>query len=333
MGGTNFSADDYNLRSTYRSVNNIPTMAYDAAVKSGKAHGVHATLNPKGVKLREARDSDAHPISIPVGVVLDTTGSMQQVPEMIQAKLPNLMGEFLKERALGRNFLGEGYPAICIGAVDDVFAMRNSEGEGSLQIGQFESGLEIDDNITNLWLTGNGGGSGEESYDLALYFYARHTAADHWEKRHRKGHLIVIGDEALYPRTEVAAVKKVIGDALESNIPIEQVFQEVKRRWHVTFINPGMTSNYGASWVRESWQAYVGESFVELEDPNKICEAIVAAVAINEEEFSSGEILDSLNLSNSTALVRMGESKKLAKGYSGSGLPAAYGSGGSTGRL
>jgi hypothetical protein len=320
VGGTTFSVDDYNARTTMRSNLGVKTMGYDDDIKKGKrAAETHPSLNPYGVKFRESRDSKEHPVTVPIGVILDTTGSMSRVPEMVQKALPNLMGQFLKERAAGKGFLGEGYPAICVGAVDDYYAQGS---DGSFQIGQFESGLEIDDNITNLWLTGNGGGSRQESYDLALYFFARHTVTDHWEKRGRKGHLFIIGDEKTYDFVDRKAAATVIGDSLQADIPIADIMDEVKERWNVYFISPNLTSYYKQTWLREWWTKLVGQNFIELDDPNKICEAIVAAVAIYEENFEADEILDAVGLSGSTALVAMGKGRSVAKGYDGKGLPA-----------
>ena len=48
-----------------------------------------------------------------------------------------------------------------------------------LQVGQFESGLEMDMWLTRIWLEGRGGDL-PESYTLAHWFGAHHTATDAW---------------------------------------------------------------------------------------------------------------------------------------------------------
>ena len=84
MGGSNYSRDDYNYRSSVRATTasslgispKAATFAYDHAIKTGATKAaVHSTLNPKGVN-RESRDSEAHPVTVPIAVILDTTGSM-----------------------------------------------------------------------------------------------------------------------------------------------------------------------------------------------------------------------------------------------------------------
>ena len=69
-----------------------------------------------------------------------------------------------------------------------------------LQVGQFESDNRMDENLENMILEGGGGGQKTESYELALYFMARHTAIDCYAKRGRRGYLFVIGDEMAYPQ-------------------------------------------------------------------------------------------------------------------------------------
>lgn len=320
MGSSSYSHVDHVARLTSRKMSGTPTFDYDDKIRTGKvAAKVHASLSPYGVGIRESRDSDAHPVTVPIGVVMDTTGSMASVPNILVERLSKLMGTFLDDKASGKRYLGDAYPAILIGAVDDYAAMGGgrttvgfhgtSGGEGSLQVGQFESGIEIDDNLTNLWLTENGGGTYEESYDLALYFFARHTAHDAWDKRGRKGYLFLIGDEKTYPRVTVEAVRDVIGDNIGQDIATKDILAECQERYHVFFIIPRMTSHYGDPTLMKHWQDLLGQQNVlELDEPNQICELIAATVAINEEHVGIDDLkADSLGGSVTDALVKLGD--------------------------
>ena len=291
MGGTTYHHDDYVTRSTARSTSGTPTFAYSDAIRTGKAkREVHPSMSPRGVKIRECRDSEAHPISVPITVLNDLTGSMMSVPITLQAKEPELMGLLLKDRATGEKYLGDGYPAIMVAGCDDYFAMGP---EGALQIGQFESGLEIDDNLTNLWLTGQGGGNWGESYDLFLYFLARHTAHDHFEKRHKKGHAFVIADEPLFDIVSKKAVKAVIGDDLQDDIPMAQIIKEVQEKYWLSLIIPNQTSHYGDADLLARWKKAIGEQNVLLlDDPTKICELLVSTIAMCEGTASLEELTE-----------------------------------------
>src|SRR5262245_44452644 len=188
MGTTRWSDDHYRDRARLRARTGKDAFEHDHAVRAGAAaRAVHPKMSPRGVKARESRDSEAHPQSHAVAVLLDVTGSMRQVPRVLQAHLPKLMGLLIRKGYLD-------HPQVLVGAVGDATCDA-----APLQVGQFESGIEIEEDLGRLYLEGGGGGQLTESYELALYFIARHTAIDCYERRGRRGYLFVIGDEMPYP--------------------------------------------------------------------------------------------------------------------------------------
>jgi hypothetical protein len=227
-------------------------------------------MDPKGTT-RESRDSDAHPSSVAIGVMFDVTGSMGAIPEQLQRKLPQLMGLLLRK----------GYvddPQILFGAVGDVFADRVP-----LQIGQFESGIEMDDDLGRLFLEGGGGGSFEESYQNALYFFARHTSIDCYEKRKKKGYLFLIGDELPYAKATTGEIARIIGDDVPRDLPVEEILAEARQRWHVFFIIPRGASHGGDPSLSRRWSDLLGrENVIMLDDPDAVCEAIGLAIGLVE---------------------------------------------------
>ena len=123
-------------------------------------------------------------------MLFDVTGSMRTVPRVLQTKLPQLLGLLLRK----------GYasdPQIMFGAIGDATCDRVP-----LQVGQFESDNRMDDDLGRIVLEGGGGGQMTESYELAMYFMARHTVTDCCEKRGRRGYLFIIGDELAYPQVK-----------------------------------------------------------------------------------------------------------------------------------
>lgn len=300
MGGTRWSDDSYSSRTSLRATGAIPSFGYDKAVRSGTAKGVHSKLDPKGVSVRESRDSDANPNSVAVAVFLDVTGSMHTVPIEIQKKLPQLMGMLQR-----RGFLTD--PHIMIGAVGDAVS-----DQVPLQVGQFEAGIEIDDDINNLFLEGNGGGTKHESYELAMYFLARHTSIDCFEKRGKKGYVFIVGDEKPYDSVTRSRVEKVIGDSLEADIPTAEIVQELQQRYEVFFINPNNTSYFGQPWLKEVWKNLLGQNFIELQDPNGICELIASIIGANEG-FDIDDINDNMKDVGTSLSVVGAVSKAVAK--------------------
>src|SRR5262245_62086129 len=211
MGTTRWSDDHYRDRAKLRARLGTDAFEYDHDIRRGVvSRAVHQKMNPHGVTFRESRDSDAHPESHAVGVLFDVTGSMQEVPRILQENLPRLMGLLLRKGYLE-------HPQILIGAIGDATCDT-----APLQVGQFESGIEIEEDLSRLFLEGGGGDQITESYELAMYFMARHTAIDCYDKRDQRGYLFLIGAEVPYPRVKRREVRHYIGDRLPEDIPVAE---------------------------------------------------------------------------------------------------------------
>lgn len=301
MGGTNYSADVHTARSTLRAKSGSDGFDYHKATtaKPRAAWVAHASVDPKrkagptspfaGGMMRESRDSMAHPNSKAVAILLDGTGSMSKVPRMIQADLNKLMGLLIR-----KGYLAD--PQILIGCIGDA-ADSVSEGPPDrvpLQIGQFESGIEIDDDITNLLLEGGGGGQKYESYDLGLYFMARHTAMDCLEKRGEKGYLIIIGDEMCRSKVDKEQLKRVLDISTEADIPIATIIKEVEAKFDVYFILPNLTSYYNDMEVHDSWAGLLTNAVVKLEDPAGISAMIATIIGVAEGKTSLASAKDDM---------------------------------------
>src|SRR5438552_428742 len=156
MGGGSYDEDvATQARSTNEDVFNYRGyVSADAAVAQ---RAVHPELDPYG-KLRECMNET------PIVVAMDVTRSRGDDSRIIYAKLPMFMGQLLLQ-----NYVPG--PAISFAAIGDA-----SAGDAApLQVGQFEADNRLDKVLSNIWLEEGGGGSGQESYELAAYYYARHA--------------------------------------------------------------------------------------------------------------------------------------------------------------
>jgi hypothetical protein len=282
MGGTSWDSGAralYDQRSTLRDSGAVSRMAYTASIVSGETVArVHPQMDPKVAGTRQARDSAAHPESLPIAVFFDVTGSMGAIPPQLQARLHHLM-EMLTDRGYAE------HPAILIGAVGDA-----TSDSGPLQVGQFESGIEIDDDLDRVWVEGGGGGSGEESYELAHYFAARHFATDSWDRRQKKGFVFTMGDENPYAVVSRRRVQEVIGDALEADIPTSRIVEELRERFHVfhLVVNTSTARSVGA---RARWSALLGpEHVVELRNPANVAELIASVIGLVEGRVTLDDV-------------------------------------------
>ena len=271
MGYSTYSDDFYADRVATRAATGTPTFIHDADVRAGKSKaGVHDSLNVHG-KIRESRDSKEHPNSRPIAVIFDVTGSMAGVPRILQDRLPQLMGLLLR-----KSYIDD--PQVLFGSIGDY-----SCGDvAPLQIGQFESGIEMDDNVTHIYLEGGGGGSYEESYQNALYYFAHRTSCDAFEKRGLKGYLFLIGDEMAYSRSTKGELQALIGDGAQDDASLDEIVAAAKEKWEVFFIIPKGTNHYSDPKLEAFWKKHLGQNVIKLEDPAAICEVIGATVGICE---------------------------------------------------
>jgi hypothetical protein len=278
MSYNNWSDEHYAARARERRERNEPVFLHEAevAAKPRAEQKVHPKMDPFKVT-REARDSRVHPTSRAIGIVIDHTGSMQSVPEVLQANLPKLMDRFVKSEI-------EPHAQILISAVGDFISDEHpvSDGttcRGSFQAGQFESGIEIDQDLEKIWRIGNGGPLGRESYQNALYFFDKHTSTDCFEKREERGFLFVIGDEHPYEKVSRDEVLALFGDTLQEDIPVRDVIKSLTQRYHVFFIIPQHTANGHDPSVRKYWGELLGpQNVLILEREEQICELITSTV-------------------------------------------------------
>jgi hypothetical protein len=278
MGSGRWSTNVYDAAAHYRAATGASAFAYS---DSG-AGRVHPSLDPYGVTMRESRDSDEHPQSLAIAVLFDVTGSMRGVPRVLQAKLPQLLGLLLRK----------GYatdPQILFGAIGDATCDR-----APLQVGQFESDNRMDDDLGRILLEGGGGGQKTESYELALYFMARHTVTDCYAKRRKRGYLFIIGDEMAYPRVKPREVQAVIGTGLERSTPIAALMTEVTRAWDTYYILPAGASYVGDTQVLGFWRDLLGQNVIELADLDAVCETIALTIGLGEDAIDLDEGLADL---------------------------------------
>jgi hypothetical protein len=238
-----------------------------------KQQQCHPLMDPKGVRLRESRDGPDHPESLGIIFALDVTGSMGMIPKlMAQQQLPAFM-KILMDCEVPD-------PQILFMAVGDAVSDR-----APLQVGQFESTAELMDQwLTWSYLEGGGGGSGEESYELGMYFLAMHTEMDCMVKRNKRGYLFMTGDEAPYPTLSRHIVETVVGDKLDDDLTSQEIVAELQKTFTPFFIIPD------ASRTKRSerpWRDLLGDHVLVLDAPEDVCFVTAGAMLLNEGRATS----------------------------------------------
>lgn len=280
MGSGRWADSDYSSRRLMRAASGVAAFATDAAIRSearttGKIK-MHQSLDPKGV-VRESRDSADNPNSRAVAVLLDVTGSMRKVPEIIQQTLPGLMNGLNAADCLGD-------PHVLVGAIGD-YECDNVP----LQIGQFEADIRVENDLTNFFMEGGGGANGYETYGLAMHFIGTRTSIDCFEKRGQKGYLFIIGDEPCERFVSGRdGIEKILGKHPNNqgdfaDVPIDRVVAKLKEQWEVFFVIPNMTSHYNSVTMRNGWKELIGgQNVILLENPEHIVTLIANTIRLCE---------------------------------------------------
>lgn len=319
MGGGYWDATTYGA-STAKKVASGTSFGYDRTAKASGLYKAHEALDPSiknadGLNIRESRDGDDHPNSVPICILLDGTGSMGTVPRMMQTKLTELFGLLLRK----------GYvedPQVAISLYGDAFYDRVP-----LQFSQFESDNRIDDNLDKLFIEGNGGGNGGETSSLAWYYAIHHTVSDAWEKRNKKGYLFMIADE-IPLEINADQVKKHIGDGEPlGSLKTKDLAEALKEKWEVYVL---LIDNASAA-MQGSQKVYTDlfgkRNVLIVEDPENITEVIGLAIGIHEGTVDDADQAeDDLTDVGSHALAVRGALKVVAPLF-GDGIGSAIAKG------
>lgn len=257
MGYSEYSASN-------TSVNSTRTQAFiqqqpDQIFEQNKVGEMHEMMNPKGVKLRESRDSDVHPNSIPIIMALDVTGSMGHIPvDLIRTGLPHIMNSIIAA--------GLPDPQILFLAIGD-----HKTDRAPLQVSQFESGdADLDTWLTRVWLESRGGGNRGESYSLVHWFANHCVQTDHWDKRHQKGFIFTIGDERFHETVNASSLQYIMGNPELTDIDSKKEIQNAAHKWNVFHLLPGAQSDDSST----QWKDVLDERAIFLSSHKEIPETI-----------------------------------------------------------
>jgi len=154
---------------------------------------------------------------------MDVTSSRGDDSKILYDKLPMFFGELIMQEYAED--------------VEMSFAAIGDATDGDkapIQICDFAAGTTLDTWLKRLWLEEGGGGSGKESYELTCFYYAFHSKL----VNPQKSFFFITGDESFYEKVNKNQVKEWIGDDLESDYPIEKVFDKLKEKYEVFFLFP-----------------------------------------------------------------------------------------------
>ena len=279
MGGGSWTSSAFTDYSKRKGLSTVCSVASDGTTYESiklnsvqdfyKSTHLDPILDPKNV-MRECRDSDEHPNTIPVILALDVTGSMGSATAEVAKQLNGIMTELYK-KVTDVQFMIMGIGDI---AYDDA----------PIQMSQFESDIRIIEQLEKVWFEAGGGGNYYESYTAAWYMGLKHCDLDCW-KRGKKGIIITLGDEPLNPYLNKSRLSHYIGDDhLQDDVDTKDLYKEAAEKYdiyHVCVNNSATAYRYYADRIKESWGKYLDAAHLRVatlqELPKVVTDIIVSS--------------------------------------------------------
>ena len=276
MGNTSYNVSSRTLRASSAGYTTVTMDTLNTVFTQNEERKIHESMDPKKIKVREARDSETHPNTIPIIFALDLTGSMRKIPmNLIKNGLPHLMDNLIQKGAKDATLLFMG--------IGDTECDR-----APLQVGQFESGdLELDTWLTRTFIEGGGGGNEGESYLLAWYFAANHVETDAWDKRKQKGILFTVGDEPSLKTIPKNVLSNLMEESsAQSTLHHTDLLKAAQEKFHVYHLHV-MEGAQGKESLK-FWKELLGQNCIVV-DNNEDIPNIMVDIIINKNQNSKIE--------------------------------------------
>lgn len=267
-----------------------------SAKKALSRSGMDISASPMNRRIKSEKKN-------PVIIMLDVTGSNIEFARIVYDKAPMLYGQIEQQGYL------EDFD-MCFSAVGDATCDN-----APLQVGDFQTGIKLDDELKKLFLEGCGGGQRKETYELGVHFFNQFCDMPNAEMPF----LFIIGDEAPYPNLDSDISKKVLGKSVGEDLDTKVIFSEALRKFkgNVFFLqNPycGKESySNETSEIRQVWVDYLGarnsEKIIPIHEEKSVVDVILGVIAmVSRTKKISGYLTDMKDRGQTTD--RIGNVKK-----------------------
>lgn len=275
MGGGSWTTCAYTTYSTSRGRSlddsGRVTTSYESAQDMYTQRGISERMDPRKFTVRECRDSEEHPNTLPVILGIDVTGSMGSAAMEVAKSLNGIVTDIGKECADAE---------FCVMAIGDTYC-----DDAPVQMSQFESDVRIAKAFDDIWFEAGGGTNKWESYTAAWYMAAFRTDLDIW-KRGGKGVLITLGDEPINEKLDLDELSRFVSDPsqgedkLDGTMDARRLYDRVKAKYDVYHIcvSHGSREDRWMDECRRSFANVIGDDHVytcRVEDLGQVVPAIV----------------------------------------------------------
>jgi hypothetical protein len=223
---------------------------FDAARKT---YDKHVGRSYSDAKKDNKRTADLVPEKIktnakrPLVILVDVTGSMGDWPATMFSKLPYMEHEC-------KEYLGEDME-ISFAAVGDVHSDNYP-----IQVRPFVKGRDLEKQLKELVIEGNGGGQARESYELTALYYAHNAEMPEAERPI----MVIIGDEGFYDRISKAHAK-LAHVKLEKDLKTTDLFEELSELFSVYIVRKPYNHYAGEDdHIQKEWETLLGKEHVAI---------------------------------------------------------------------
>lgn len=220
---SSYSSIDYNAYTTSKSYD---TKSKDDIFKKKQDPSTKVTEDL--IRVSDANEFTPRPIPVIIG--LDVTGSMGDIPHELIKPNSGLskMFDILQDPDINVQNCQILIAAIGDGITDSA----------PIQVNQFEiEANKLADDLARLYLEGNGGGHGRESYAYAWQFALNHTKTYAKENGYM-GYIFTIGDEDFHKTITAEELKQHFGYSQADTVDSLDLLRQVQEDWHVFHIDP-----------------------------------------------------------------------------------------------
>lgn len=202
-------------------VSRIPGSTFSAEAQAALSHTAQdPTTRPFGREITCTHHT-------PIVLAMDVTRSRGNDSKILWDKLPMFYGQIMQ-----RQYAED--PAISFAAIGDATAGDTAP----LQVCDFAVRDELDAWISRLFLEEGGGGTGQESYELAVLYFARRCRLPELPAG-KKGIMFITGDERYYEKVDKDQIQGILGPGIsEESVLTSYAFEQLKERFDTYFLFP-----------------------------------------------------------------------------------------------
>jgi hypothetical protein len=275
MGGDYYDRDVVATTST-------TTYSDQSAKMVGTQTQMHRSMDPTRFKDDNLVSENLNPIVF----ALDVTGSMGEWTRIIYDKMPMFYGQILMQ-----NYLED--PAISFCAVGDY-----TSDEAPLQVTEFAQGKAIDQLLSKMYIECGGGGTCNESYELAAYFYNNHVDLSGAQLPF----FFVTGDESFYEKIPHKYITKFIGKTpVENSINARECWKILMTKFNVFLIKKPYEEEKKEIQILKQWIETIGEERVlQIVNPKACIDVILGAIAITSGHRTLSTYIDDMKARGQT---------------------------------